>query len=412
MATPDPRVTVVGIGADGWSGLPAAARDLVTSAAVLLGGNRHLDLVPPVEGQQRVPWPSPLRTGLPALLASLPAGPVVALASGDPLVSGIGSTLIDLLGSACVDVVPAVSSVALARARMGWSAESCEVVTLVGRDPRALLARLSPGRRLIVLTSTAASADEVAALLRSVGYDDSGFTVLGDLGSADESVVHATAATWPGGAPDLHVLALTLQGPPIGSLVAGLPDEAFETDGQITRRDVRIGALARLAPQPGHLLWDVGAGSGAVGIEWMRAHPTCRTIAVEPRADRAERVGRNAAALGVPGLEVVVGAAPAALADLPIPDAIFVGGGATTPGLLEACVAALPVGGRLVMHGVTWETERLLMSSYSALGGEMVRFHVEPAAPLGGFTGWQPTRAITQWAWTKPSTSDRLQETR
>ncbi|MCW2854104.1 MAG: cbiT, partial [Nocardioides sp.] len=300
-----PSITVVGLGADGWPGVPEDTRRLVLEAPVVLGGARHLALLPAVPGQERTPWPSPLRDGLPDLLASYAGRDVVALASGDPLVSGIGSTLVGLLGADAVRVVPAVSSVALARARMGWPAESLEVVSVVGRDAHAVLRALAPGHRVLVLSSDASTPAEVAGLLDAAGYGESALTVLGDLGSADESRRDGLARSWTGPAPALNVIALTLLGPVVGPLSGGLPDEAFEHDGQLTKRDLRASALARLAAQPGQLLWDVGAGAGSVGIEWMRAHPTCAAVAVEADAARAERVRGNAARLGVPALRVV-----------------------------------------------------------------------------------------------------------
>ena len=392
------RITVVGVGADG---VPAGVRDLVEQADVLLGGARHLDLVPAVEGQVRRPWPSPLRPRLAALLAEHAGRRVVALASGDPLVSGIGGTLVDLLGAEAVTIHPAVSSVALARARMGWRSDEAAVVSLVGRDPHAVLRELAPGRRVLVLSSDEGTPAQVARLLTDAGFGASRLTVLGDLGSAAETRAAGAAATWDGPAPRLHVLALELDGPG-GSWATGLPDEAFEHDGQLTKRDLRAAALARLQPRPGQLLWDVGAGAGSVGIEWMRAHPSCRTLAVEADPDRSARIVRNAAALGVPALEVVTGRAPEPLERLPAPDAVFVGGGASAPGLLDACVARLRPGGRLVVHGVTIETERVLAERYAALGGELVRLAVEHAAPIGTFTGWTPARTVTQWSWSKP----------
>lgn len=396
-----PRITVVGIGADGWTGLPEAVQKLVAGAPVLLGGRRHLALVPPVRGQVRDVWPVPLRAGLPGLLDRHADAPVVALASGDPLLSGIAGTLVELLGAEAVDVLPAVSSVALARARLGWAAESAEVITLVGRDEALLVRQLAPGRRLLVLSSDESTPGRVATLLTRHGYAASAMTVLGDLGSPDESRVEGTAGAWSARVSRLHVLALELSGPVVGSWTAGLPDSAYEHDGQLTRRDLRASALARLAPQPGQLLWDVGAGAGSVGIEWMRAHPACRAVAIEADPVRAARITRNAVALGVPGLDVVVGRAPAALAGLPAPDAVFVGGGATSPGLLDECLGALAVGGRLVVHGVTLETEALLAAAYGRHGGELTRISVEAAESLGSFTGWTPSRAVTQWAVTK-----------
>jgi precorrin-6Y C5,15-methyltransferase (decarboxylating) len=397
-------VTVVGIGADGWSGLSETARELIGGAPVVLGGQRHLAMLPDVPDQVREAWPSPLRDELPALLARFGDQDVVALASGDPLVSGIATTLVEVLGRDAVTVVPALSSVALARARMRWSAESTEVVTLVGRDPHLVARSLAPGLRLLVLSSDGSTPAEVAALLTAAGYGASPMTVLSDLGSVDEARVDGVAASWRDQAsPDLNVIAVELASSgarPLG-FVAGLPDDAFEHDGQITKRDVRASALARLAPVPGQLLWDVGAGAGSVGIEWMRAHPTCRAVAIEAREERAARVVRNASTLGVPALHVVTGRAPAALVGLDAPHAIFIGGGATEEGLLDACWDALLPGGRLVVHGVTLETESLLAHRYAALGGELTRLHVEHAAPIGTFTGWTPSRAIMQWAVTK-----------
>lgn len=398
------RVTVVGIGADGWAGLTASAQELVAGAAVVLGGDRHLAMLPDVADQIRETWPSPLRDGLPALLDRFEGRAVVALASGDPLVSGVATTLVDVLGKDAVTVVPALSSVALARARMRWSAESTEVVTLVGRDPHLVARSLAPGLRLLVLSSDGATPGEVAALLTAAGYGASPMTMLADLGSDAESRVDGLAATWHDEtAPALNVIAVELASSgarPLG-FVAGLPEDVFEHDGQITKRDVRASALARLAPVPGQLLWDVGAGAGSVGIEWLRAHPTCRAIAIESRDDRAARIVTNASTLGVPALQVVTGRAPEALADLERPHAVFVGGGATEPGLVDACWDALLPGGRLVIHGVTLETEALLAYRYARFGGELTRLHIEHAAPIGTFTGWTPARAIMQWAVTK-----------
>ncbi len=405
---PAPRlVTVVGIGADGWSGVPERLRSLVLEAKVVFGGERHLALLPPVEGQEREPWPSPLRAGLPDLFKRHAYREVVALASGDPLQSGIGSTLVDLLGPDRVVVEPALSSVTLARARMGWPAESVAIASVVGRDLRLVLRELAPGRRVLVLSSDASTPEHLSGLLVMAGYGRSTMTVFGDLGSDRESRVVATADDWSGEAPDRNIVALELSGPVVGSWAAGLPDHAFENDGQLSRRDVRAAALARLAPQPGELLWDVGAGAGSIGIEWMRAHPTCSAIAVESDPERAMRIRRNAVALGVPSLEVVTGRAPEALLKLAKPDAVFVGGGATVAGMFAYCQRSLQPGGRLVAHGVTLETEQVLASAYARDGGELTRISVEQAVPLGSSTGWTPARAVTQWAWTKDPKDSR-----
>jgi precorrin-6Y C5,15-methyltransferase (decarboxylating) len=388
---------VVGIGADGWDALPQPTRDLVGSAEVVLGAPRQLDLLPDIAGQRREVWPSPLRERLPGLLSELAdRAPVVALASGDPLVAGIGTTLLELLGRESVIVVPAVSSVALARARMGWPAETVEVI----RDPGTVVRHLAPGRRILVLSQDRHSPDLVSRALTEHGFGASRLTVLADLGGPDESVRQVNAVDWAGDAPALHVLAIECAGGPGHGLLAGLPDSAFEHDGQLTKRDLRAVALARLAPQPGQLLWDVGAGAGSVAIEWLRAHATCQAVAVERDPARVARALANADRLGVPSLVVVTGSAPSALAGLSTPDAVFVGGGAT-PEVLDTCWSALAAGGRLVVHGVTVETESLLGAAYGERGGELTRISVEHAAPLGARTGWTPARTVTQWAVTK-----------
>lgn len=394
------RLTVVGLGADGWAGLTDAVRAEILGAEIVLGGARQLGLLPAAEGQQRRPWPSPLRPALESMVRECAGARTVVLASGDPMVSGIGTTLVELVGADRVTVIPQVSSVALARARLGWSAESTCVVSVVGRDVHAVLRELAPARRVLVLSSDENSPAEIARLLVERGYGRSRMVVLGSLGSESETRTDTTASELIGAAPRLNVVGLELIGPLAAGWAAGLPDEAFENDGQLTKRDLRASALARLMPVPGQLLWDVGAGAGSVGIEWMRAHATCRTIAVEADDARAERITRNARALGVPMLEVVHGRAPDALAELPAPDAVFVGGGASRAGVLPACLEALRPGGRLVVHGVTVQTEVLLAEAYREHGGELTRIHVETAAPVGSFTGWTPARTVTQWVYT------------
>jgi len=288
---------------------------------------------------------------------------------------------------------------------MGWSAEESVTVTLVGRHEARLLREVAPGRRLLLLTSGPETPAIVAELLAESGNPDAVVTLLGDLGSPRESRVTRTAREWTDvpadEVPALHVLAVEIPETSTAwasSWVAGLPDDAFENDGQLTKRDLRASALARLRPAPGQHLWDVGAGTGSVGIEWLRAHPTCRATAVEADPVRAARITRNAVRLGVPDLRVVEGRAPDALAGLDAPDAIFVGGGATRPGVLDACLSALRPGGRLVVHGVTLETEHLLADAFRVHGGELTRISVETARPLGAFTGWAPARTVTQWS--------------
>ncbi|MGW3770108.1 precorrin-6y C5,15-methyltransferase (decarboxylating) subunit CbiE [Actinomadura verrucosospora] len=393
-------ITVVGVGADGWDGLAEDSRAALRAADVLLGGARHFALVPDGPAE-RVPWPSPLLPALPGLIERYAGRSVAVLASGDPMFYGIGSTLAELVGPRRLRVLPHPSSASLACARLGWPLERVEVVSLVGRPAETLNAVVAPGRRVLVLGAGRQAPAVVAALLTGRGFGPSRMTVLCDLGAESETVAHGVASHWTDPAASaLAVVAVECApGPDAAPLprVAGLPDDAFEHDGQITKREVRAVTLSRLGPLPGELLWDVGAGSGSVAIEWARAHPSCAAVAVESRPERAERIGRNAGALGVPGVRVVAGRAPDALEGLPPPDAVFVGGGLTVPGLLERCWDALRPGGRLVANAVTLESEAKVVELRRTHGGELVRLGVERAAPLGGFTGWRPAMPVTVW---------------
>ncbi|MCF6509907.1 precorrin-6y C5,15-methyltransferase (decarboxylating) subunit CbiE [Blastococcus sp. MG754426] len=395
-------MVVVGVGADGWDGLSPRARRAVEDAEVLRGSARQLALVPPGVGAERVPWPSPLGPALAGLPREHPGRRVVVLASGDPMLSGIGTSLVRALGPRAVEVVPHPSSVTLACARLGWAVEEAQVVSVVGRPVELVVPHATPGRRLLVLGSDGSTPAAVAALLAERGLGASRLTALAQLGGPAEHVLTGTAAGWPHPGTDPLVLTAVEVAADPGAValpaLPGLPDDAYEHDGQLTKRDVRAVTLARLAPLPGQLLWDVGAGAGSIGIEWMRTHPSCRAVAVEARPDRAARVRRNAVRLGVPGLEVVTGAAPAALAGLPTPDGVFVGGGATAPGVLDACWDALHRGGRLVVNAVTLESEAALAERYARHGGELVRLAVTTAAPVGGFTGWKAAMPVTIWS--------------
>ncbi|MEU8757636.1 precorrin-6y C5,15-methyltransferase (decarboxylating) subunit CbiE [Streptomyces sp. NPDC048659] len=404
-SVPEP-VTVVGIGADGWDGLPESSRRALRAAEVLIGGPRQLGLLPAADCPgARVPWPTPLLPAVPGLLDAHAGRRIAVLASGDPMFYGIGHTLARTLGPERLRVLPHPSSVSYACARLGWPLEATETVSLVARPLDTVVARLHDGRRLLLLGEGPESPGLVAALLRARGWGGTRIRVLEQLGSPREALLDGTAADWPHGAADpLHVIALDCVRDPDAlrlGVTPGLPDEAYEHDGQLTKRYVRAATLAALAPAPGELLWDIGGGSGSIGVEWMRAHRDCRAVSVERSPERAARIARNAAALGVPGLRVVTAAAPDGLAGLPVPDAVFIGGGLTAPGLLDTCWDALPAGGRLVANTVTLESEAVLAARHRAHGGELVRLAVAAAVPVGGFTGWRQAMPVTQWSVTK-----------
>lgn len=399
----DRPVAVVGIGADGLAGLAPAARDAVAAAEVVLGGRRQLALLGDHPGRL-VEWPSPMLPALPGLFERFSGARVCALASGDPMFYGLGATLARVLGPDRIEVHPHPSSLSLACARLRWAQQDVTVLSAVGRPLDRLRARLAPGRRLLVLVPDASGPASVARLLAEEGYEASELTVLEQLGGPDERIYAGKAGAWahpPGDA--LAVVALHCDAGAAGlPALPGLPDEVFEHDGQLTKREIRALTLANLAPLPDRLLWDVGAGAGSVAIEWLRAQPAGRAIAVERDPERADRIGRNAARLGVPELRVVRASAPEGLRDLEQPHVVFVGGGVTVPGVLETCWAALRPGGRLVANAVTVQSEALLGAWHADRGGSLTRLSVQRAAPVGRFTTWRPALPVTQWVADKP----------
>lgn len=413
-------IDVVGVGAQGWEAVPADLKALVLGADVVLGGHRHLAMLPasPVRqdaepAQERIPWPSPLRPQLAALIEQVGERRCAVLASGDPLRSGVGSTLIGVLGPGRVRVHPALSSATLARARMGWAAEEVVTVSVVGRELDRIRRDLAPGVRMVVLSGGPVPPADVAELLREEGYGPSRMTVLADLGADTEQRWDGRAddvTTWSGlEVPPLHLVAVECRPSPScrpRSLVPGLPDDAFQHDGQLTKRTARASALSHLEPLPGQLLWDVGAGAGSIAIEWCRVHPRNRAVAVERRPDRADRIRANASSLGVPSqLQVVTADAASAVTQLEAPDAVFIGGGSDAD-LLERCWQALRPGGRIVVHCVTVETEQVVLAARTRLGGTVTRVSVEHLEPIGSYHGWRPARAVTQWSAVRPMTDE------
>jgi len=396
-------LTLVGIGEDGYAGLGEAARLALSEAQCIVGGARQLALLPADLPGQHELWPSPF--SLEPVLARRGTS-VCVLASGDPLFYGVGASLARQLPAEELRVFPAPSSVSLAAARLGWPLQEVTVLSLVARPLAALQAQVFPGARLLLLSSDGDSPAAVAELLRARGFGLSRLTVLEHLGGASERRIDGLASDWvQTRVADLNLLAVECEAgrdARLLPLTPGLPDDAYQHDGQLTKRDVRAITLARLAPQPGELLWDVGAGCGSIGIEWMRAHPSCRAIAIEADAGRQTHIQHNRDALGVPALQLVAGRAPEALAELSAPDAIFIGGGVTIPGVLEQCWASLKPGGRLVANAVTLQSEAALVAWREQVGGELTRISVAQAQPLGGFDTWRSALPITLLEVRKP----------
>jgi precorrin-6B C5,15-methyltransferase / cobalt-precorrin-6B C5,C15-methyltransferase len=398
-------LSIVGIGEDGVEGLSATARALIGAAEIVFGGRRHLALAAPLIRGAARPWPSPFDGAADEVLARR-GRQICVLASGDPFHYGVGAVLARKIDAHEMNVVPAPSAFSLAAARLGWSLPQTVLLSLHGRELDLIRPHLQPGARILALTSDGDGPSALAKLLAETGFSASRLTVLEALGGPRERIRSASAAAFDLGTIDpLNTVAIEVEAAPgarVLARTAGLADSLFEHDGQITKREIRAVTLSSLAPCRGELLWDIGAGAGSVAIEWMLADPAMRAIAVEQRHDRAARIARNAAAFGVPGLRVVEGAAPAALPGLPTPDAIFIGGGASDAGVLDAASRALRTGGRLVVNAVTLETEALLLARHAAFGGELIRIVISRADAVGAMTAWRPALPVTQWTWTKP----------
>ncbi|WP_457105268.1 precorrin-6y C5,15-methyltransferase (decarboxylating) subunit CbiE [Methylobacterium sp. P5_C11] len=397
-----PWLSIVGIGEDGRAGLSPAAAAALDAAQVVYGGRRHLVLAGPLDAEAR-PWPSPIHDAYPEILARRGA-PTCILATGDPFHYGVGAEIARLVPPAEIRAFPAPSAFSLACARLGWPMAECGLVTLHGRALTRIVPHIQPGARLLALSWDGATPAALAALLCARGLGPSTLTVLEAMGGPRERIRAVRADAFDLGPVDpLNTVAITVAGAgPAIPLAPGLDDAVFENDGQLTKAEIRALTLAALRPHPGLHLWDIGAGAGSVAIEWLLRHPSLRATAIEARPDRAERIRRNAETLGVPDLTVVVGAAPAALHDLPRPEAVFIGGGVSEPGLLETALAALPSGGRCVANAVTLQGEAALLAAFAAQGGSLRRFSVDRASPVGGLHGWRPAMPVTQWAWTKP----------
>lgn len=390
-------LSVIGIGESGLAELSPFARGMIDRATLIVGGQRHLAMID--SSQPKLVWESSIESSIASIL-KYRGQPVCVLASGDPLWYGIGVTLLRHISIAEMTIIPAPSTFSLACAKLGWSLTAVETLSLCGRSPDFLSAILAPNSQLLILSAGADTPQVVADLLTQRGYGDSQITVLEHLGGERERVISDIARSWSkSDLAALNIIAVECHLDPTANplnRLPGLPDSAYHHDGQLTKREVRAITLAALAPMPGELLWDVGAGCGSIGIEWLRSHPRCRAISIEQHSHRLEFISDNMAALGTPHLQLVQGKAPTALADLPIPDAIFIGGGVTAPGLLATCWTALRSGGRLVANAVTVESESQLLQWQQQVGGELTRIAIQRTQNIGGFLGWKPLIPVTQ----------------
>ncbi len=391
---------VIGIGEDGMAGLSPLACSLVEGAEVIIGGDRHQTLAPNVTAE-RLAWPSPFDAMI-ATIKSCRGRKVIVLVTGDPLWYSVGSRIVRAIPAHEIRFHPQLSAFQFAACRMGWSLADVETATIHGRAAEQIVPLFSPGVRLLLLTKDETSPAKVAQMLVERGYGPSRLTVLASLGGENEQRIDGIAQDWSARVPAFHTMAVECLAGENAQILprTGLPDDAFRHDGKMTKRAVRALALAKLVPVRSGLLWDIGCGCGSVAIEWMRGASEARAIGIEPLANRREMAMQNAHWLGAPALQLVDGTAPDALAGLPAPDAVFIGGGISLAAI-EASQGALKPFGRLVAHAVTLESEAVLLDAFSRHGGELERMAVQAAEPVGPFHGWRPAMPVTQWCWHK-----------
>lgn len=397
-------MSIIGIGEEGISGLSRNARSLIGQAEHVFGAVRHLKLAEPLIQGISHSWPSPFDAAMTDVLA-LRGRKVCVLASGDPFFYGVGTTLLRHVKPEETLTIPVPSSLSLAASRLGWPLQDTDCLALHGRPLNSLYPLLFDKNRIIALSEGSETPAQIAALLSEAGFPRSVLTVLEALGGENERIRRIKADQFNlKDINPLNIVGIELEAAEnarIIPLAGGLADHLFEHDGQITKREIRALTVSALAPCKGWLLWDIGAGSGSVSIEWLLCDKSLKAVAIEADPVRMERVRRNASSFGVSRLQTVLGTAPDALAGLPEPDCVFIGGGGSDPGVLDAAIQALKPGGRLVANAVTLEMEQLLLAYYARLGGTLSRFEITRATQIGSMTGWRPAMPITQWIWNK-----------
>jgi precorrin-6B C5,15-methyltransferase / cobalt-precorrin-6B C5,C15-methyltransferase len=393
-------LSIIGIGEDGLTGLSPIAVSCLDKAKIIFGGERHLSMLPPDDNREKIPWKSPFQNSITEII-SRRGEAVCILASGDPLCYGVATTILKDINISEITIIPAPSAFSLACSRLGWSLTEVETLSLCGRPVSLLQSYIYPGAKLLILSEGKNTPANVAEILKSRGYGNSQITVLEKMGNSDEAMITDIANHWQEkNIAPLNTIAVECVADKgiVGlSRFPGLPDSAFHHDGQLTKREVRAVTLSSLAPLPGELLWDVGAGCGSISIEWMRSDRRCSAIAIEQNSTRLNYIADNAAALGTPNLQIMAGKALEVIPNLPAPNAIFIGGGVTALEILEDCWNALLPGGRMVVNVVTLEGEQRLYQWYEKVGGNFTRIAIQRAELIGKFLGWKSMSPITQW---------------
>jgi precorrin-6Y C5,15-methyltransferase (decarboxylating) len=396
-------LSIIGIGEDGLAGLSPIAVSCFDKAKIIFGGERHLSMLPPDDNREKIPWKSPFTTSITEII-SRRGQAVCILASGDPLCYGVGTTILKDIPISEITIIPAPSAFSLACSRLGWSLTDVETLSLCGRPVSLVQSYIYPGAKLLILSEGKNTPGHVAEILINRGYGNSQITVL-EMGNIEETIITDIATNWQEeNIALLNTIAVECiadRGIVGLSRFPGLPDSAFHHDGQLTKREVRAVTLSSLAPLPGELLWDVGAGCGSISIEWLRSDRRCCAIAIEQNSTRLNYIADNATALGTPNLQIIAGKALEVIPNLPAPNAIFIGGGVTASEILENCWDVLLPGGRMVVNVVTLAGEQRLYQWYEKVGGNFTRIAIQRAEPIGKFLGWKSMSPVTQWVGVK-----------
>ena len=399
-----PWLSIIGIGEDGWDGLSAKARQSIQAAAHIIGSARTLAMLPTTSAQLHQ-WPQPF-SAVVELLKPFAGHATVILATGDPMNFGVARKILTFIPKSEINIITHLSAFSLVAAHMGWSLPDCDCFTIHGRPAANVEAFIQPDAKLLILTEDQTSVAEVCRRLMGRGFESSQVTVLENLNGPNERLTSFAANKVPSieWSP-LNTLAVHCHASPhakIWSRLSGLPEDAFQHDGKITKREIRAATLAALAPAPDQILWDVGAGSGSIAIEWMRSTRGCEAYAIEQLDDRRAMIAVNADALGTPRLKIIAGNAPDAYKHLPAPHAVFIGGGINTVGTFELAWQNLRPAGRLVANVVTIEGEMHLYDLQEKHGGELVRMDVSTLTHIGKLRAMRPRMSVLQWRITKP----------
>ncbi len=393
-------LTIIGMGEDGWEGLSNRARLVLKTTELIVGSSRLLKLLPNIKAE-RHEWPQPFSAVI-EHIKPLAGRNTVILATGDPLNYGVFRKLLEFIPFEEMTVIPHISAFSLAASRMGWSLPDCDTLSLHGRAAANLESFIQPGAKLIVLTADASTIPEIVRRLEARGFGQSQVTVLENLGGENERVSKYIPSTDYSALNTVAIHCIASPDAKVYSRLAGLPDDAFIHDGQLTKREVRAATLASLAPAPDQLLWDIGAGCGSIAIEWMRSTRGCEAIAFEHNAERLAMISQNADALGTPRLKIISGKAPEALEGAAAPHAVFIGGGVGNDGVFDSAWSKLKAGGRLVANVVTLEGEMHLYDLQEKHGGDLVKIEISNLTSVGPYRALKPRMAVTQWRVQKP----------